>query len=158
MPAGKHSSVRVALAVPPLLHEQLSEWADAEGRPVASLCMYLVENGLRQAQREGIAPSLGGSVESSDDVIEAIKSTGLVQVKSQTRNTRSMNDKEFREYYAEQYKDLAPNEEPAAEDAYRMASIREAEGVGVRSIGAVASNTESKKMAILEKLLSALQE
>lgn len=49
--------MRVALAVPPKLHEQLSEWAEAEGRPVASLCMYLIEQALRQAQREGIAPS-----------------------------------------------------------------------------------------------------
>ena len=57
MPKGIHSSVRVALAVPPKLHEQLSEWAEYEGRPIASLCLYLVEQGLRQAQREGIAPS-----------------------------------------------------------------------------------------------------
>jgi hypothetical protein len=58
MPQGKHSSIRVALAVPPKLHEQLQIWADFEGRPVASLCLALVEQGLRQAQRDGYAPSI----------------------------------------------------------------------------------------------------
>ena len=50
-------SVRVALAVPPKLHEQLKAWADYEGRPITSLCMYLIENSLRQAQKDGLAPS-----------------------------------------------------------------------------------------------------
>lgn len=59
MPQGQHSSIRVALAVPPKLHEQLKEWAEYEGRPIASLCMYLIENSLRQAQKDGIAPSYG---------------------------------------------------------------------------------------------------
>ena len=62
MPAGQHSSIRVALAVPPKLHEQLKVWADYEGRPVASLCMFLIENSLRAAQRDGIAPSFGNDV------------------------------------------------------------------------------------------------
>lgn len=57
MPAGTHKGVRVALAVPPKIYEQLKVWSDWEGRPVASLCMYLIEQSLRQAQREGIAPS-----------------------------------------------------------------------------------------------------
>ena len=57
MAAGKHTSVRVALAVPPKLHEQLAAWAEYEGRPMASLCMYLIEQALRQAQKDGIAPS-----------------------------------------------------------------------------------------------------
>ena len=57
MPSGQHTSVRVALAVPPRIHEQLKGWADYEGRPIASLCMYLIENSLRQAQKDGIAPS-----------------------------------------------------------------------------------------------------
>lgn len=57
MPKGQHTSVRVALAVPPKLHEQLGSWAEYEGRPIASLCLYLVEKGLREAQREGLAPS-----------------------------------------------------------------------------------------------------
>ena len=64
MPQGKHSSVRVALAVPPKLHEQLAAWAEYEGRPVASLCMYLIEQALRQAQKDGIAPSFKEVVDS----------------------------------------------------------------------------------------------
>jgi hypothetical protein len=70
MPKGTHTSIRVALAVPPKLHEQLKGWADYEGRPVASLCMYLIENSLRQAQRDGIAPSYGNE---SIDSIEKIE-------------------------------------------------------------------------------------
>ena len=66
MGAGKHTSIRVALAVPPALHEQISAWAEAEGRPVASLCMFLIEQSLRQAQRDGIAPSL--TTENTGDV------------------------------------------------------------------------------------------
>jgi hypothetical protein len=57
MASGKHTSVRVALAVPPKIHEQLSAWAEYEGRPLASLCMYLIEQSLREAQTKGIAPS-----------------------------------------------------------------------------------------------------
>ena len=67
MAQGQHSSIRVALAVPPKLHEQLKAWADYEGRPVASLCMYLIEHSLRAAQRDGIAPSFGN--EDEDDRI-----------------------------------------------------------------------------------------
>ena len=63
MPAGQHSSIRVALAMPPKLHEQIKAWADYEGRPVASLCMYLIEHSLRAAQRDGIAPSFGNETE-----------------------------------------------------------------------------------------------
>jgi hypothetical protein len=63
MPKGTHSSVRVALAVPPKLHEQLEAWAAWEGRPLASLCLYLVEQSLRQAQRDGIAPSFANEGE-----------------------------------------------------------------------------------------------
>jgi hypothetical protein len=70
MPKGTHTSIRVALAVPPKLHEQLKGWADYEGRPVASLCMYLIENSLRQAQRDGIAPSYGNE---SIDGIEKLE-------------------------------------------------------------------------------------
>lgn len=66
--SGKHTSVRVALAVPPKLHEQLKGWADYEGRPVASLCMYLIENSLRQAQRDGIAPSFGNDLSTDERI------------------------------------------------------------------------------------------
>jgi hypothetical protein len=74
MPQGKHSSIRVALAVPPKLHEQLSAWAEYEGRPVASLCLYLIEHSLRQAQKEGIAPSFGS--EGQNDPIDRYEFTG----------------------------------------------------------------------------------
>jgi hypothetical protein len=67
MAQGQHSSIRVALAIPPKLHEQIKAWAEYEGRPVASLCLYLIENSLRQAQKDGLAPSFkteeeGGAV------------------------------------------------------------------------------------------------
>jgi hypothetical protein len=68
MPKGVHTSIRVALAVPPKLHEQLKVWADYEGRPVASLCMYLIENSLRAAQRDGIAPSFGNEVSTEERI------------------------------------------------------------------------------------------
>lgn len=152
MPAGKHTSVRVALAVPPKLHEQLSEWAESEGRPVASLCLYLVEAGLRQAQKDGIAPSIGSSSNEPDT------ETG--------KSTSSMNDKEFEEYYKEQYKDLSPNEEPSGSDAIRMAAIRASQGQGKRShrddLRSVVEEygeevtKKNKKEQLLEKLLSAL--
>jgi hypothetical protein len=80
MPKGVHSSVRVALAVPPKLHEQLSAWAEYEGRPVASLCMYLIEHSLRQAQKEGIAPSFG--TEGQNDPIDRYEFTGTRRVAS----------------------------------------------------------------------------
>ena len=69
MAAGKHTSKRVALAVPPKIHEQLEAWASYEGRPVASLCMYLIEQSLRQAQRDGIAPSF--ATEGEGDSIDS---------------------------------------------------------------------------------------
>ena len=137
MPAGKHTSVRVALAVPPKLHEQLSEWAESEGRPVASLCLYLVEAGLRQAQKDGIAPSIG-----------SISNEPAGQTE---RNIASMNDKEFEEYYIEQYKDLKPNEEPSGSDGARMAAIRSSQGVGKKVEG-------EKKEQLLKKLLDALSD
>lgn len=80
MAAGKHTSIRVALAVPPALHDQISAWAEAEGRPVASLCMFLIEQSLRQAQREGIAPKFGEVVEKlMDDQAEGAKAVMSVE-------------------------------------------------------------------------------
>ena len=58
MPAGKHRGVRVALSVPPGIHNQLDQWAEAEGRPIASLCMSIIESALRDAVAQGIAPSI----------------------------------------------------------------------------------------------------
>ena len=70
MAQGQHSSVRVALAIPPKLHEQIKSWAEYEGRPVASLCLYLIENSLRQAQRDGLAPSYKTEEEGTGATIE----------------------------------------------------------------------------------------
>ena len=69
MPQGKHRGVRVALSVPPGLYKQLDMWAESEGRPVASLCMSIIEIGLRQAIRDGIAPSIQ-QVSESDNINE----------------------------------------------------------------------------------------
>ena len=73
MASGQHTSVRVALAVPPRLHEQLKGWAEYEGRPIASLCMYLIENSLRQAQKDGIAPSFKQEQEGESPTIDRWK-------------------------------------------------------------------------------------
>ena len=70
MAQGQHSSIRVALAIPPKLHEQIKSWAEYEGRPVASLCLYLIENSLRQAQRDGLAPSYKTEEEGTGATIE----------------------------------------------------------------------------------------
>ena len=87
MPAGKHTSVRVALAVPPKLHEQLSEWADFEGRPLASLCMYLIENALRDAQTKGIAPKWSEGVPEIE-VIEVAKNKRGTSEDTKTEKSR----------------------------------------------------------------------
>jgi hypothetical protein len=68
MAQGQHSSIRVALAIPPKLHEQIKAWAEYEGRPIASLCLYLIENSLRQAQKDGIAPSFGNEVSTEERI------------------------------------------------------------------------------------------
>lgn len=76
MAAGQHTSKRVALAIPPKLYEQLAAWAEFEGRPVASLCLYLIENSIRQAQREGLAPSWRTEQEENADGLEEYEFTG----------------------------------------------------------------------------------
>lgn len=81
MATGKHTSKRVALAIPPKLHEQLTAWAEYEGRPVASLCLYLIENSIRQAQREGLAPSWRTDQEEREDAIDSYEFTGARHVK-----------------------------------------------------------------------------
>jgi hypothetical protein len=72
MPKGTHTGIRVALAVPPRLHEQLSAWAEYEGRPVATLCLFLIETALRQAQRDGYAPSISNPGAVSGEVASRI--------------------------------------------------------------------------------------
>lgn len=92
MAAGKHTSVRVALAVPPKLHEQISAWAEYEGRPVASLCMYLIENALREAQKTGLAPSWSSEQDESYDGIEKWEPTApqlqVIKERVNTHGTR----------------------------------------------------------------------
>ena len=58
MPSGKHKGTRVALSVPPGIYNQIDQWAEAEGRPVASLCMSLIEQAVRKAVADGICPSV----------------------------------------------------------------------------------------------------
>ena len=94
MPQGAHTSVRVALAVPPKLHEQLKVWAEYEGRPVASLCMYLIENSLRQAQKDGIAPSFGS--EGEGDGIERVEPRFLGH---RYETTAPDKEKRFTQFY-----------------------------------------------------------
>ncbi|MDA7436677.1 hypothetical protein N8654_03215 [Synechococcus sp. AH-601-B19] len=145
MPAGKHTSVRVALAVPPKIHEQLSEWADYEGRPLASLCMYLIEKALRDAQREGIAPKYGESEEPTSVVVK--------EVMRHNKATRpELNDEQFIEYYEEQYGDLTKMEEPSPADMERMVSIN------ARNNPDTVKEIKSKKEALLEKLISVLSD
>ena len=84
MVAGKHTSRRVALAVPPAIYDQLSQWAEAEGRPVGQLCMFLIEQSLRQAQRDGIAPTLEGTIKQA-------------MAEQNVPETQTMNEEEVRE-------------------------------------------------------------
>jgi len=111
MPAGKHTSVRVALAVPPKLHEQLSAWADWEGRPLASLCLYLIETQLRDAQKQGIAPKYGDNVpDEEDDVPEVDIST--VMTRSSVNNPKV----KFTEHYENMIAEKALKEKTEKED------------------------------------------
>ena len=41
-----------------LHYEVLQLWADIEGRSMADVCLTLLENGLRQAARQGDMPQL----------------------------------------------------------------------------------------------------
>jgi len=50
-------SKRISVAVPSVYHQELLElWADATGRPLASLGAYLLEKGLDTALKEGTVP------------------------------------------------------------------------------------------------------
>ena len=101
MPQGVHTSTRVALAVPPGIYTPLKSWADSEGRPVASLCMYLIEVAVRQAQLDGIAPK-----PKMTDVEEEPKEVSTNQWGLPTDRTtvvmkkqESTNDKSFTKFY-----------------------------------------------------------
>lgn len=47
---------RVFLTLPDTLHEDLSNWAEAQGRPVANLAAFLVEIAVREAKMSGEIP------------------------------------------------------------------------------------------------------
>ena len=101
MPQGVHTSTRVALAVPPGIYTPLKAWADSEVRPVASLCMYLIEVAVRQAQLDGIAPK-----PKMTDVEEEPKEVSTNQWGLPTDRTtvvmkkqESTNDKSFTKFY-----------------------------------------------------------
>jgi len=108
MPKGIHSSIRVALAVAPKLHEQLKAWADYEGRPVASLCMYLIEQSLRQAQREGIAPSF-----SNEGVAPAVKVSTTVR-------QGAGEGKRFTQFYEDRVAEEKMKEERKKEKIFQL--------------------------------------
>ena len=115
MPSGKHTSVRVALAVPPKVHEQLTAWAEYEGRPIASLCMYLVENGLRQAQRDGLAPKW--KTEGEADGIEKWEPEFEGYRKASIANKATREDrKNFTEYQKELVEEKMKQQQPSKEE------------------------------------------
>jgi hypothetical protein len=100
MPKGTHTSTRVALAVPPKVHEQLKAWADYEGRPVASLCMYLIENALRQAQRDGIAPSFD---DEAGDIVDKWNPTHRIEsISKQDQGNAKRFTQSYEDMLAEQ--------------------------------------------------------
>ena len=49
-------SKRVFLTLPDELFEDLERWAVKQGRPMANLAAYLVENGVQQARERGEVP------------------------------------------------------------------------------------------------------
>ena len=93
MPQGTHTGVRVALSVPPRLHEQLKAWADYDGRPVATLCMFLIESALRQAQKDGIAPSYSSEPAKEEPKREASVTKKAAQPDDRKAFTRFMEDR-----------------------------------------------------------------
>lgn len=46
-------SKRVFMTLPDAVFEELEQWADQQGRPVANLAAFLVETSLRQAKERG---------------------------------------------------------------------------------------------------------
>ena len=49
-------SKRIGLTVPDVIAEKLEAWADAEGRPLANLCNFLLEKAVRDAEEKGMLP------------------------------------------------------------------------------------------------------
>jgi aminoglycoside phosphotransferase (APT) family kinase protein len=52
----ENMSKRVFLTLPDELFEDLERWAAKQGRPMANLAAYLVENGVQQAKERGEVP------------------------------------------------------------------------------------------------------
>ena len=52
----ENMSKRVFLTLPDELFEDLERWAIKQGRPMANLAAYLVENGVQQAKERGEVP------------------------------------------------------------------------------------------------------
>jgi hypothetical protein len=121
MPKGIHSSIRVALAVAPKIHEQLKAWADYEGRPVASLCMYLIEHSLRQAQRDGIAPSFANEeVDRIDKVEPGPIPRFLGHRYETTAKQESGQDKRFTQMYEDKLAEAKLEEERKKEKLFQL--------------------------------------
>ena len=101
MPQGVHTSTRVALAVPPGIYTPLKAWADSEGRPVASLCMYLIEVAVRQAQLDGIAPKPKMTDVEEEPKEVSTNQWGLPADRTTVvmKKQESTNDKSFTKFY-----------------------------------------------------------
>lgn len=50
-------SKRIQVTLPDRLAEDLEQWASADGRAVANLCAFLLEQAVRQAKKSGDYPS-----------------------------------------------------------------------------------------------------
>lgn len=51
-------SKRIQVTLPDRLAEELEQWAGADGRAVANLCAFLLEQAVRQAKQSGDYPSV----------------------------------------------------------------------------------------------------
>ena len=49
-------SKRIGLTIPDAINEKLERWAEAEGRPVANLCNFVIEKAVREAEERGHIP------------------------------------------------------------------------------------------------------
>ena len=60
-------SKRIGLTVPDAINEKLERWAEAEGRPVANLCNFIIEKAVREADERGDIPKQKDSSVTSKD-------------------------------------------------------------------------------------------
>lgn len=49
-------SKRLSVTVPDAVAAKLEYWSDQEGRSVGNLCSYLIEQGIREAEKDGRLP------------------------------------------------------------------------------------------------------